>query len=408
MFEVINGSTVEETNGVRKKNAKFRYKVEKAILESISGNEEERWYITKDGLPEYLVNDFIESKSMKKISTGRKYAYSLSKFLNFIGDKGIHYTSCTTIQAKHYVRYLIFGEMQDLKRLDKSHRISISTLRGDITAMTEFYKFLKDEETAMNITMEDGTVVNKKAFLYGQIFETDYSRIVNTNIGNLKQGKPYIKWYSSEEIKAICSNFTTLRDEVIFLLTVEGGMRIDEVLSLKLESIDHIERTVQPTRSKRKEDGSEEIRIVALSEETYKLLNDYIDTERAVAESESGNFIDEVFINLRKGKNQGLQLTYSNYREILRTSATKAGLDANLIRTHSGRSSKVDALLEHQVKYPEDNLTDEIIRQIMGWEDGNSIQPYKNRGNKVIARAAADKVFRRQQEEKKRSSCGSD
>ena len=395
MFEVINGSGVEEEKDDDKKRGSLEYKVEKAIIETISGDEEIRWYITKDGLPEYLVNDFIESKSIKKINTGKKYAYSLVKFLNFIGGKGIHYTKCTTIQAKLYVRYLIFGEMEDLKVLDKSHRISMSTLRGDITVMTEFYKYLRDEEADTNIVMKDGTITNKYAFLYGQIFEVDYSKIVDSNVGNLSKGKRYIKWYSEEEIEAISSNFTTLRDKVVFLLTVEGGMRIDEVLSLQMESIDHIDRTVQPIRSKRKEDGSEQIRIVALTEETYKLLNDYIDNERATAESESGQFINEVFINLNKGKNQGLPLKYSNYREILKTAAKKAGLNPKLIRTHSGRSTKVDALLEHQVKYPEDNLTDEIIRQMMGWEDGNSIQPYKNSGNKAIALAASNKVIKR-------------
>lgn len=395
MFEVINGIGVEEGKDNDEKKDILEYKVEKAIIETIGGDEEIRWYITVNGLPEYLVNDFIESKSIKKINTGKKYAYSLVKFLNFIGSKGIHYTKCTTVQAKLYVRYLIFGEMEDLKIMDKSHRISMSTLRGDITVMTEFYKYLRDEEADMNIVMKDGTITNKYAFLYGQIFEFDYFKIVDSNVGNLSKGKEYIKWYSEEEIEAISSNFTTIRDKVVFLLTVEGGMRIDEVLSLEMTSIDHIDRTVQPIRSKRQEDGSEQIRVIALTEETYKLLNDYIDNERAAAESESNRFINEIFINLNKGKNQGRPLKYNNYRGILKTAAKKAGLNEELIRTHSGRSTKVDSLLEHQVKYPEDNLTDEIIRQIMGWEDCNSIQPYKNRGNKAIALAASNKIFKR-------------
>lgn len=378
------------------------FKVEKAKVATKSENFELRWIITKNGIPEYQVNDFIEDKSTKKISTGKTYAFSLVKFLNFLAKRGVNYSECTQFLAKQYVNYLIYGEMEDLRVIDASQRVTYSTVSKDITVMTEFFKYLRDEENEMLMTLKDKKMTNKKAFLYGQIFEFNYSKILDKNLGSLNIGRSYIKWYSEEQIKAISSNFSGLRDKAIFLLTVEGGMRIDEVLSLKLDSIDHSEQIVQPTRSKRKKDGSDEIRLVALTNETYKLLNDYIDTERAIAESESGMFIDEVFINLRKGETQGFPLKYHNILKIIKRAAMKAGLDSKEIRTHSGRSTKVDELLMHQVQYPEDNLTDEIIRQMMGWSDGNSIEPYKNRGNKVIAKSAAEKVSRRKGNVKKR------
>ena len=49
----------------------------------------------------------------------------------------------------------------------------------------------------------------------------------------------------------MCCHFTTLRDEAVFRLTLEG-FRIDEVLSMKLSDYDSVKQLIQPTRSKRK------------------------------------------------------------------------------------------------------------------------------------------------------------
>lgn len=375
------------------------YKVERGQLKTDTGDYIVRWFITKNGLPEYQVNEFLMQKGLEKKKTSYSYAYSLIKLLRFLQKRNINYLDCTQFQARQYVRSLVNGDMDDLIIKNTTTKVTYSTISTDITVMTEFFKFLKDEQIEIKMELKYEKKAKKRAFLYGQIFEYNYGKIVDKNITNLKPSKKYLKWYEDNEIEAIRSNFTTLRDEVVFLMTLEG-MRIDEVLSLKLDSMDDIEQTVQPTRSKRKIDDSNEIRIVSLPTSTYDLLNKYLFTERANAESESETFSDYIFINLRKGRNQGKELSYHNYLKILKDAAARAGLDRKKIRTHSGRSTKVNELLEHQVLYPEDNITDEIIREIMGWSSPDSIEPYKNRGNRVIAKSAAQKVYRRREERK--------
>jgi integrase len=50
-----------------------------------------------------------------------------------------------------------------------------------------------------------------------------------------KKGQNHIKWYSQEKINAIWESLPTLRDKIIFEISIETGMRIGEILGLKLK-----------------------------------------------------------------------------------------------------------------------------------------------------------------------------
>ena len=89
----------------------------------------------------------------------------------------------------------------------------------------------------------------------------------------------------------MCENFLTLRDEAVFRLTLEG-FRIDEALSVKLDNYNPVERIIQLTRSKGRAtvtgESRNHLRTVALPAATCKLIDDYIATEKMIAENESG------------------------------------------------------------------------------------------------------------------------
>ena len=74
----------------------------------------------------------------------------------------------------------------------------------------------------------------------------------------------------------MCCHFTTLRDEAVFRLTLEG-FRIDEVLSMKLSDYDSVKQLIQPTRSKGRSEvytgNQNHLRVVALQELLFILLN---------------------------------------------------------------------------------------------------------------------------------------
>ena len=234
------------------------------------------------------------------------------------------------------------------------------------------------------------------SFLYGQIYSREYRYLIDGYAARLKSSRDYTKWYDKATKELLCRNFNTLRDEAVLRLTFEG-FRIDEVLSVTLDSYDAIEQLVQPTRSKGRanaRNGENKLRLVALPKKTCEVIDKYIQTERADAESESGKLSQYLFINLNSGKRQGLPMSYHNYLKILKRCATRAGLDAAKIRTHNGRSTKVMEFLEHQSLHPEDNITDGIIMESFGWRSFSSIDHYRNHNNPIIAKSVMEKLHR--------------
>lgn len=93
----------------------------------------------------------------------------------------------------------------------------------------------------------------------------------------------------------------------------------------------------------------------------------------------------EIFLNLREREGSfGKPMAYHNALEIIKRAAKHAGLDPAKVRTHSGRSTKMEELLRQQALDPA-SLTDNQILDIMGWKSMGSAEPYKNRQDRVTA-----------------------
>ena len=380
------------------RNTDRKFKVVRGKIPLDTGDTIDRWFIVENDLPVFQINEWLEGKSKRKLTTGKKYAYSIEKYLNYLDVKKKTYLQAKKKDVVTFIDYLIFGITSDLSYANISGQVSYSTISGYVTAITEFYRWLEDDneddtDTNMKFEKKKDYFNAKNRYIYGQIWGFNYSTIIDDRIKRMKPSREYIKWYTNKETQAIASNFLTLRDRVVFLISIEGGMRIDEILSIRLFDYDRDELSVKPYRSKGKNDGYG--RSIVLTETLCKEIDNYILNERAKAESESGQIDDALFINIRKGEHQGEELKYGSYIQILKSCAKRSGIDPDKIRTHSGRSTKTMELLLHQSEYPEDNITDEMIRQIMGWESPSSINPYKNHQDIRLAKLAAAKIHRR-------------
>ena len=85
---------------------------------------------------------------------------------------------------------------------------------------------------------------------------------------------------------------------------------------------------------------------------------------------------------------------YRNYLEILKTAASKAGLNPKEIRTHSGRSTAVMRDILYHAEHP-DEITLDDIRIKYGWASVTSMEPYLDTSNPKISiqnRKLLDKV----------------
>ncbi len=372
------------------------YRAVKFRFKRYDGTEFERYMIVKNHIPLFRVNQWLETKGIRKSTTGREYAKKLVVFLNWLDSKGTSYEKATNKDVQRFLHSLVFGDLKNNKILSLQSSVSTSTLNKYVTVITKFYTWL-DEVVTTDMVFKTKNLSANKSYFYGQIYSYEYKYIVDSYASMLKPSKEYTKWYDEQTKQVLCENFLTLRDESVFRLTLEG-MRIDEVLSVTLDSYDSIEMTVRPTRSKGRNNAtstSNELRVIALPTDTCKIINRYIQTERTDAEIQSQKISQYLFINLNQGKSQGEPLKYRNYLRTLKSCAKRAGLDENKIRTHNGRSTKTMEFLEHQALYPEDNITDIAILESMGWRSPTSIDSYRNHNNQIIAKTVMGKLHRR-------------
>ena len=317
--------------------------------------------------------------------------------LNYLHGLEVEYDVATNRHVRGFIQNLLYGNELEIKSWETE--VVCATADKYVTAITEFYKWLDENyETNIKFRTKADAIRVKKSFLYGQIYSYDYRYIIDAGLQRQKERREYIKWYSNDEKEALCRNFETLRDEVMFRILLEG-FRIDEVLNMTLNNYDAVGQTIQPMRSKGKYDArpgkDNHLRIVALPTTLCDPLNRYIQTERMIAENNSGIISDNLFINLQSGDSQGKPLSYGNYYKILKRCAKRAGLEPRKIRTHSGRSTKVMEFLEHQALHPEDGITDAIIMESFGWRSSDSISSYRKHDNPIIAKAVMEKLHKK-------------
>lgn len=377
---------------------KKKYVTRKTIIESNNENKHQGCIITKDFIPLLEINQYLEQKSLRSSKTGKQYAKKLVVYLNWIDQRDLSYVEATNKYVKAFIHELIFGcpsvEIQSVQSM--SSELCYSTISSYVTVITDFYRWLDDNyESRVSFSRDKDIKRAEKSYLYGQIYSSDYKYIIDRYLPRMNPSKDYIKWYTDHEKKLICSNFMTLRDECVFRLTLEG-MRIDEALSVRLDDFDADAGIIKPSRSKGKPSvayGRENhLRVVVLPSKTRDVLARYLTTERMQAENNSMHISQYIFINLKTGRYQGQPLSYRNYLRILKTASKKAGLNPDRIRTHSGRSTKVMDVLEYGALHPESALTDVEILEVFGWKSTDSIEPYRNHNNPIIAKSIIEKL----------------
>ncbi len=372
------------------------YKVKLAQIQNKQKNLIKYYIIVKNNIPCYEINGWLEEKGIKKITTGKEYAYKLAVFLNYLNKRNLKYEKARLRDVKLFIKYLVYGLCENVFMIKEN--VSFSTINKYLTVITGFYLYLDDmsSDTEMVLKVKDNKKRVKNSFYYGQIWKYDYSYLIEKYITNMTPKKEYIKWYSEEQKEGILSNFNTLRDKAVFKLTLEA-LRIDEVISIRMSDYDSNRKLIRPSRSKGKETQlgeNNDLRPIFLPDETARIINDYIYTERADVEAETGIISDFMFINLRKGEGLGEVLKYRTYIEILKRCAKRAGLNRKKIRTHSGRSTKIMELIEHQAEYPEDGITNIHIKEFVGMKELKSLEPYINHNNEVLAKTVYEKTHK--------------
>ncbi|PGE01472.1 tyrosine-type recombinase/integrase [Bacillus pseudomycoides] len=351
------------------------------LVEIAKGENKLRYLITNDGIPIPEISLWLDLVSINSYLTGERYAYALLRYLSFLKSKNIDFRE---VQNKgtieEYVKYLL-GFREQIINIEAP--LTFTAIQTNLTPIKQFYSWLEDEQVLLQSplrSMAEGqkpsfNVHWKKKLLYGQIWSFNTEKTILSRIKYTKK-HVHLKWYTENEIKKIIQHLPTIRDKVIFQISIETGMRIGEILGLKLVHFDSIEQTLQVAREQNTENKAKaktEARTVVINNKLSDFIQDYLVNERGLIDVEYSPYL---FLNYH-GVYKGQPMRTRNFLRILKNAGGKAGIDKTKIRTHSGRSTRVQKLVELMRDYPHLGITQTYIDNEMGWRSEKTIKIYE-------------------------------
>ncbi|MRC29448.1 tyrosine-type recombinase/integrase [Bacillus thuringiensis] len=351
------------------------------LVEIAKGENELRYLITDNGIPIPEVALWLDLASLNSYLTGERYAYALLKYLRFLKRKNMDFRK---VQNKgtieEYVKYLM-GFREQIINIEAP--LTFTAIQTNLTPIKQFYGWLEDEQVLIQSPLRSKVerqnssfnVHWKKKLLYGQIWSFNTEKTILARIKYTKK-HVHLKWYTEGEIKGITECLPAIRDKVIFQISIETGMRIGEILGLKLEHFDPIEQTLQVVRElniENKAKAKTEERTIVINNKLSDLIQEYLVNERGLVDIEYSSYL---FLNYQ-GIFKGKPMRTRNFLRILKSAGEKAGINKKEIRTHSGRSTRVQRLVELMRDYPHLGITQTYIDNEMGWRSEKTIRIYE-------------------------------
>ena len=260
-------------------------------------------------------------------NTIESYKRDLEKFLEFNKDKNID--NISNEDLKQYVKYL-----NNIGLNEKSIARNISSLKS-------FYKFLViNKYTSLNAS--DGIYLPKiKKSLPNTLTPNEVSKLLDIELND-------------------CFSY---RNKAMLELLYATGLRVSELINLKLQDIDFSQDIVR-TFGK----GSKE-RIIPIGDYAKEYLEKYIYEYRSIMlKSENCEYI---FLN-----NHGKRLTRQGFFKILKKIALEKGIKKDL-SPHTIRHS----FASHLLKYGADLRT---IQELLGHSDISTTQIYTHITNEEL------------------------
>ena len=169
------------------------------------------------------------------------YDYEITKFLDYLNDNHLDYKKINLDMIRNYLKYL-----DSLKYKKNSISKNLSSLRS-------FYKFLTEEKVILNNPFK--------------------------NISNPKKDKKLPDFLNYEEINKLfdCADTTTplgLRNRCILEILYDTGIRVSELVNLKINDIEFDKKIINILGKGKKE------RIVYYGDYLQEVLDKYINDSR--------------------------------------------------------------------------------------------------------------------------------
>ena len=222
--------------------------------------------------------------------TIKGYNQEIDKFFEFINTNCFKYKTLNNDNIRKYLKYL------------DSLKYNKTSIGRNLSALRTFYKFL-----------------NEKNIIENNPFK---------NISNPKKDKKLPNFLNYEEINKLFESIditTTLglRNRCIVEFLYDTGVRVSELVNIKVKDIDFNEKTISIFGKGRKQ------RIVYFGDYLYEILNKYLNGSRIkLLNDKTNNFL---FLNNRGEKitTRGIQLIIDN---VVKNASIKHKISPHVLR----------------------------------------------------------------------------
>ena len=276
---------------------------------------------------------YLVSEKMKSLNTVKSYSSDLENYLYYLNEK-LNISEVENITTDDIKKYLVY-----LKKLGYTATSSSRAL----SAIKSFHKFL---------FLERRTKINPAINLTSPKLEKKLPTVLSIDevlklLNSIEPNTPY-----------------EMRNEAMIELVYATGLRVSELVNLKLTNL-HLTNKMISTIGK----GNKE-RLVPINDYAAKILRKYLLEARpqlVIPSKEQGY----VFLN-----NQGTALSRQSFFLILKDLSKKAGITKE-VSPHTLRHSFATHLLEAGTDL-------RLIQEMLGHEDISTTQVYTHLSNQRL------------------------
>ena len=285
---------------------------------------------------EYL--DYINYVKKYSNETIKSYADNLNKYNLYLNNKNILSVNNSTIE--NYIT--------------SNNNLSHKTIAHYITVLNSFYKYLLDSNYITTNPVE--TIKHPKINQHLPVFlnEEEIKNLLNINLIT-----PY-----------------DYRNKAMLELLFSTGIRISELINLKIQDIDLINNVIKVLGK-----GSKE-RIIPIDDIATKHLTNYINNYRYPLLKKNTN-IDYLFIN-----NLGNKISRVGFFKIIKKEAVRANIKKD-ISPHTIRHTFATILLKNGADL-------RVIQELLGHSDIKTTQIYTHLIKEQLKKEYFDKHPRNQ------------
>jgi len=248
------------------------------------------------------------------------------------------------------------GELEDLRRELVSRKYSTKTIKAYVYYNKNFLEFIKKASTeVINEDIKDFLVylseqkevstsslniaVNALKFYYGEVLKREFVY----EIKRPKKDRKLPVVLSHEEVKKVFSSITNLKHKAILMLTYSAGLRVGEVVRLKIEDVDAQRKLIHIRSAKGRKD-----RYTILSAVALRVLKEYLEKYQpekwlfcGALESRhiSTRTVQAIFEQAKERANIQKDVTVHSLRHSFATHLLESGTDIRYIQELLGHKN---------------------------------------------------------------------